>query len=87
MSYMNVVRQLRERAGLTQELLARASGVSPSAISRLERGVVSPTLDTLSRLAEPANLEVVVTFRPRSQEANGSRRDEDRLDRGSVGNL
>ncbi|MCH8847462.1 MAG: helix-turn-helix transcriptional regulator [Chloroflexi bacterium] len=33
---MNLVRQLCERAGLTQVLLARLSGVNRSAISRYE---------------------------------------------------
>ncbi len=63
---MNVVRELREQAGLTQELLARLSGVERSMISRYETGVTSPRMDILYRLAEAVNLEIVVALRPAS---------------------
>ncbi len=61
---MNVVRELREQAGLTQELLAGLAGVDRSMISRYETGRRSPRLDTLQRLAAAVELEVVVSFRP-----------------------
>ena len=54
--------------GLTQELLAELSGVRRSTISRYENGHASPTLETLQRLADPANLDVVVAFEPRPSE-------------------
>lgn len=76
---VNVVRELRERAGLTQELLARLTGISPSAISRLENGHVSPTLETLRRIAGPANLDVVVMFRLKPEAISG-----DQPEQGSV---
>jgi len=59
-----VVYELRQRAGLTQELLARLAGVDRSMISRYETGRRSPRLDTLQRLAEAVDFEVVVSFRP-----------------------
>ncbi len=65
---MNVVLGLRRRIGLTQELLAELSGVRRSTISRYENGHASPTLETLQRLADPANLDVVVVFEPRTSE-------------------
>ena len=65
---MNVVLGLRQRIGLTQDLLAELSGVRRSTISRYENGHASPTLETLQRLAEPANLDVVVAFEPRPAE-------------------
>ena len=63
---MNVVFELRQRAGLTQELLARQAGVDRSMISRYETGRRSPRLDTLERLAEAVDLEIVVSFQPAS---------------------
>jgi transcriptional regulator with XRE-family HTH domain len=42
----------RETAGLTLRALATKSGVSPSTISDIERGAKSPTISTLSLLAE-----------------------------------
>lgn len=58
------VRREREAAGLTQAELAAAIGTSQPAIARLEAGGVNPSLDTLARVAEALNLELVVEFRP-----------------------
>jgi len=63
---MNVVYELRQRAGLTQELLARQVGVDRSMISRFETGRASPRLDTLQRLAAAVGHEIVVSIRPLS---------------------
>ena len=49
---MNVVLGLRQRVGLTQELLAELSGVRRSTISRYENGHASPTLEMLQRFTE-----------------------------------
>lgn len=46
-----VIAHRRRRAGLTQETLAEAAEVDVSYISQLERGVKSPTLRTLFRIA------------------------------------
>lgn len=46
----HLVRDLRERVGLTQRQLAIRAGTTTTAISRLERGHVSPTVQTLDRL-------------------------------------
>lgn len=51
---MDVGRQLveaRQAAGLSQRELARRAGVPASTIGRIERGAVSPTIQTLERLA------------------------------------
>lgn len=44
------VAQLRERRGMTQRDLARATGIKQPQIARLEKGEQLPTLDTLGRL-------------------------------------
>jgi DNA-binding XRE family transcriptional regulator len=49
---------LREKHGLTQVELAEASGVPQSQISRIERGAISPTASTLSRIAAVFDAEV-----------------------------
>jgi transcriptional regulator with XRE-family HTH domain len=61
---MNVVQDLRLRAGLTQALLAQLSGVSQKSISRYEVGSRSPTLDVLSRLAAAVDLAIEVNVVP-----------------------
>lgn len=46
------LRQLRRRAGLSQEGLAHRAEVTRQYIGLLERGEKSPTLRTVDRLAE-----------------------------------
>jgi tetratricopeptide (TPR) repeat protein/transcriptional regulator with XRE-family HTH domain len=55
--FATVLRRLRARAGLTQEELADAAGLSPRAISDLERAVVTmPHKDTVRLLADALHL-------------------------------
>ena len=49
--FADLLRRFRRRSGLTQEELAERAGISPSAISQLERGlVVAPHKDTVQLL-------------------------------------
>ncbi len=50
-AFGRVLRELRERAHLSQEQLAAMSGLHRTYISILERGKRSPTLDTIAVLA------------------------------------
>lgn len=45
-----LIRDARRRHGLSQRRLARRSGASQAWISRVERGEVSPSVDSLDRL-------------------------------------
>ncbi|QOF76169.1 helix-turn-helix domain-containing protein [Variovorax sp. 38R] len=45
------VRALRMAADVSAGALAKASGISSSMVSRIERGLVSPSVETLERLA------------------------------------
>ena len=45
-----LVRHCRLQAGLTQQQLAIRTGTTKTAISRLERGHLSPSVETLERL-------------------------------------
>ncbi len=58
-AFADVLRQLRERAGLSQEALAAKSGLDRTYISLLERGQRQPTLKTLARLAEALDTSLV----------------------------
>lgn len=46
----SLIREAREKAGLTQSDLAIRAGTSQPAVARYETGVVSPSLNTLDRL-------------------------------------
>ena len=69
---MNVVRELRHHAGLTQDLLARAAGTHSQTISLYEVGRTSPTWRMLLRLADAAGLELVVSFAPKETETDNA---------------
>jgi transcriptional regulator with XRE-family HTH domain len=54
----DLMREARLRAGLTQAELARAAGLSQSAIARWESGRVQPSLETLRDLIRACRLEL-----------------------------
>ena len=56
------VYELREKAGLTQAQLAEKSNVSNDTISRIERGIRSPSFEVLERLAKALDVEVRELF-------------------------
>ncbi len=56
----------RQRHGLTQAQLAAALGMKESALSRLESGEHVPNFETLARVAEGCNVDVVLDFADRS---------------------
>lgn len=57
------MREARERHGLTQQQLAIRARTSQAAISRIERGLVSPTVETLEKLLAMVNEELVLEAR------------------------
>jgi transcriptional regulator with XRE-family HTH domain len=59
-----MVLEARLEAGLSQRELARRSGVPQAAISRIERGQVSPRVDTLDRLLRACGKDVGLVVRP-----------------------
>jgi transcriptional regulator with XRE-family HTH domain len=59
-----LLRETRRRHGLTQRQLATRARTSQAAISRLERGVVSPSVDTLAELLRLMNEELTLEARP-----------------------
>ena len=48
----NNIFKLRLTRGLTQELLGKQIGLTPSAISNIEKSISYPSIDTLIKLAE-----------------------------------
>jgi ribosome-binding protein aMBF1 (putative translation factor) len=56
------IRRLREARGISQAELGRRIGSTQPAIARLEAGRVSPTLETLDRVAAALGVELVIGF-------------------------
>jgi transcriptional regulator with XRE-family HTH domain len=59
-----LIREMRRRAGLSQGELASRAGTSQPAIARLERGLSSPNLATLDRLANVAGFRLRIELVP-----------------------
>jgi ribosome-binding protein aMBF1 (putative translation factor) len=57
----------RERKGLTQSALARAIGVRQPVIARIESGEHVPTIETLIKLANALDIELMVGIAPASR--------------------
>jgi predicted nucleotidyltransferase/DNA-binding XRE family transcriptional regulator len=67
MDAATLIRTTRERAGLSQGLLAARAGTSQPAVSRYESGTSSPSVETLDRLLAVmgARLDLVAEGSPR----------------------
>jgi ribosome-binding protein aMBF1 (putative translation factor) len=61
-----VVEQRHARE-LSQQELAELCGTTQSAIARFERGGRPPRIDTLLRMANALDCELIVQFRPRTR--------------------
>lgn len=52
------IAELREQQNLSQRELARRCNIDQAHISRIERGLLSPSLDTLAEIAETLDAKV-----------------------------
>lgn len=72
------IARARLAAGLSQAELAQRSGTAQAVISRIERGVVSPSLDTFGKIARGLGLRPVIGLdspkKTRTREGHARRR-------------
>lgn len=52
------IRTLRKERGYTQEQLAFEANMHPAQIGHIERGVQSPTIDTLEKIIKALNVSI-----------------------------
>jgi transcriptional regulator with XRE-family HTH domain len=52
-----ILREQREKQGLSMTALAERAGLTQQAVSYIERGMRTPNLDTLLRIADALGLE------------------------------
>lgn len=65
------IKERRLANQLDQKTLAKRAGTSPSQISRIERGAISPSIDTVERLLAAMNEELFLSAK-KSQDHRGS---------------
>ena len=68
----NRVAMLRKKAGLTQVALAHRIGMSSEAVSRIENGSASPTLERVAAIARALDVPLAEFF-PSGKTANDKR--------------
>jgi transcriptional regulator with XRE-family HTH domain len=64
----DLIRDARRLAGLSQADLAARLGTHQSVISRWERGIESPRVETLGRILQACGFEADLTFRRHDDE-------------------
>jgi transcriptional regulator with XRE-family HTH domain len=69
------VRELRERRVWTQTDLARAAGMTRSAVACFEAGGTVPTLPVLDRLAQALDADLNVSVTPRTESPDALRKE------------
>jgi transcriptional regulator with XRE-family HTH domain len=57
------IKTVRRQAGLTQTQLGERVGISQSHISAWERGLWSPTVSSLAKIAAATNTQLEIKFR------------------------
>jgi transcriptional regulator with XRE-family HTH domain len=63
-----LIREARQYAGLSQRELAARLGTKQSVVSRWERGVDTPRVDTLARILQACGFEADLAFRRHDDE-------------------
>jgi transcriptional regulator with XRE-family HTH domain len=61
------LRILRDERGISMRALARRSGLSANALSMIERGLTSPSVSTLTKLAAALEVPIMAFFRQEKQ--------------------
>ncbi len=72
------VKALRQARGWTLEAASRQTGMSLSALSKIERGALSPTVGSLRKIASGFGIDVVTLLAPDSRGAAAGRRSVNR---------
>jgi len=83
-SFALIVRALRQRASLTLQELSRRSGLAVSTISKIENGQLSPSYETILRLADGLQVDVAELFNTEPSVNAAGRRSITRRGQGKV---
>ncbi|MCC4248058.1 MULTISPECIES: helix-turn-helix domain-containing protein [Microbacterium] len=60
------IRELRTARGMSARTLAKTLGISPSAVSQIERGVLQPSVSRLIAITDALGVPLVAAFDPAS---------------------
>lgn len=80
----DILRRLRREAGLTLQELGDRCGLASSTLSKIENGQMSPTYDTILRVAAGLDLDMAELFTGTSSNDIGGRRTVTRRGQGVI---
>jgi transcriptional regulator with XRE-family HTH domain len=66
------ITHFRKKANLTQAKVAEHLGIEPATVSRIETGVISPTLERLEQFGQMFNCPIAVFFRDVTDDAEST---------------
>src|SRR5262249_24043884 len=69
-----VLRDLRRKGGLTLQDLSERTGLASSTLSKIENNLISPTYDSILKLADGLGIDIAQLFDPRSIQMSLGRR-------------
>lgn len=58
------IRYYRRKNGISQETLALIADLNPAYVGQIERGVKSPTINTLKKIADALGVSLAMLFTP-----------------------
>lgn len=58
------IRYYRRKIGISQETLALIAELNPAYVGQIERGIKSPTINTLKKLADALGVSLATLFTP-----------------------
>lgn len=61
------IRQQRNNLFMSQKELASITGIDQSDLSKIERGIANPSIQTLERIAKGLNVELVISFKQKGK--------------------
>jgi DNA-binding XRE family transcriptional regulator len=61
---MQALIDVRKKLGLTQQQLAERTKINQADISKIEKGISNPSLNTLKKLAKGMNMRLKIAFVP-----------------------
>ena len=65
----NVIRKMRLKKGISQEVLSGFAGISRSHLAMIENGSINPNVDTLWKIAEALGMKLSELFALMEQES------------------
>ncbi len=68
------IKYYRTLKGMSQESLALAAGINPAFVGHIERGMKSPTVNTLQKISGALQVSLAELFTPITKEASSGER-------------